>query len=355
MKIAVIGHIRHPIAEPFQGGMEAHCHQLVRALVDRGHDVTLFAAGHSDLPNMVPICDQPYEAVLPSNDWRGTDRLVDYQDAAFSRAWQEIEPGAFEIVHNNSLYAPLIDWAACDGVPMLTSQHVPPFGTMLQAFVRAKDKEWLHFTLTSQHQAGLWGRIDRGDVHVVHNGIDTARWTMATQRSDRLLWFGRITENKGLREAIQATLLAGAKLDIVGTIEDRTYFDAYVRPNLGATIRYLGHLAGDALRQRVAEACAVLVTPLWDEPFGLVAAEAMSCGVPVIAFDRGAMSEVLGDCGQLVPAGDVDVLAEAIKNAGQLDGAACRQRICQHFSIDRMLLGYEKAYARCLAHRSEPI
>ncbi len=127
IKIAVIGHIRHPIAPPFMGGMESHCHSLVQALRRAGHEVTLFAAGESDLPNFIPICDQPYEKVLPWAEWRGTEKLSQYQERAFARAWLAVLAGDFDVVHNNSLFPKLIEWAQRDGIPMLTSLHVPPY------------------------------------------------------------------------------------------------------------------------------------------------------------------------------------------------------------------------------------
>ncbi len=349
MKIAVIAHIRHPIAEPFMGGMESHCHQLVTALTRRGHDVTLFAAGGCPLAQAQPICDKPYEQVLPWKDWHGTRELGAYQNAAFLKAWNAVRDGRFDVVHNNALFPPLIEWAAADGIAMVTSQHVPPFGAMRAAVRQHSHCDWQRFTVTSHQQLDLWEGCNLSNFAVVHNGIDTGNWPVAKTRGNRLVWFGRITENKGLREAVQAALLSGIPIDIIGTIEDETYFADAVAPWLSETIRYRGHKMGSALRKCVAGALAAVVTPLWDEPFGLVAAEAMSCGVPVIAFDRGAMREVLGDCGILVPGGDIVALAGAMADAARLDGSKCRQRIETYFSVDRMLDGYEACYRTVMA------
>ena len=353
MKIAVVAHIRHRVAAPFMGGMEAHCHTLTNALRRRGHEVTLFAARGSCDEDLTAICE-PYEEVLPWERWRGTDRLARYQREAFAGAWDSIARGAFDVVHNNSLFPGLIEWAGRDRIPMLTSQHVPPFGAMHDAVEDVGALDWLQFSVTSQSQLGLWSPAARRNMHVVYNGIDLAEWPVQKHRGNRLLWFGRITENKGLREAVEAASRAEVALDIAGSIEDRPYFDHWVMPYLGETIRYLGHLGGDALRQRVSRALACIVTPMWDEPFGLVAAEAMACGVPVIAFDRGAMREVLGACGALVPAGNVQALAKAMRLARTLDGAACREEIASRFSIDAMLDGYERCYAQAMAAAALP-
>ena len=349
MKIAVIGHIRHPIAEPFMGGMESHCHQLVKGLQAHGHDVTLFAAPGSDATQVHPICDAPYEAVLPWQHWHGTDRLNAFQDRAFTKAQKAIETGEFDIVHNNSLSPSMIEWSLAMRTPMVTSQHVPPFASMRRAVEAGDGSPSSHFTVTSHHQRRLWNLADASNMHVVSNGIALGEWQPAKRRGAHLLWYGRITPTKGLKEAVAAALKAGVHLKIVGLVEDPDYFETWVRPFLDHQIEYAGHMSGSALRACVAQARAVVVTPMWDEPFGLVAAEAMAAGVPVIAFDRGAMREVIGECGRIVEAGNVDALADAMRAAHELDGSACRKRIETLFSVERMILGYEAVYRQAIS------
>ena len=352
IKIAVIGHIRHHIAPPFMGGMESHCHSLVKALRQAGHDVTLFAAGDSDLPNFISICDQPYEKVLPWAEWRGTDKLSQYQERAFARAWLAVLGGGFDVIYNNSLFPKLIEWAQRDGIPMLTSLHVPPYAEMRDSVHDAAEACAQQFSVTSRSQLSSWrspvGAV-QANMRVVHNGIDLAEWKPAFRPGDNMLWYGRITPTKGLAEAVEAASLAGALLDIVGIIEDETYFASQVTPYLSPSISYKGHLTGAALKNAVCKAKAVIVTPIWDEPFGLVAAEAMSCDVPVIAFDRGALREVLGECGTLVPAGDVEALAGAMRAHDNASHSGSRARALGCFSLEAMVDGYEGAYAAAIA------
>ena len=350
MKIAIIAHLRHPIAAPFMGGMEAHCHQLTRGLIARGHQVTLFASGDSDpaLP-LSPIAEQHYEAVLPWAQWHGTTRLTAFQDAAFGAAWNEITRGGFDIVHNNAMHPAIHAWGVRDRQPMVTSLHVPPFDG-LETAIRDHAAPWLHQTTTSRsHMAGWWP-APPATASVVHNGIDTSRWRLRTTGNGRAIWAGRITPNKGTAVALEAARRAGIALDVIGPIDCMDYFEREVAPLLDATRVYHGHLGSDALVDRIGAASVLLATPMWDEPFGLIAAEAMACGVPVAAIDRGALSEVVGDCGAL--ATDATTLAAAISLAMAIPRAQCRARVEALFSVEAMIDGYEAAYAAALVGAS---
>ncbi len=350
MRIAVVAHIRHPVAEPFMGGMEAHAALLCQGLRNAGHDVTILAAKGSSDPQLIPICEEPYESVLPWEEWRGTSRLDEFQRHAFARAWEIVADQSFDVVHNNSLFPDLIDWAREDGVAMVTSQHVPPFEKMGDAVRRAAGCGIAQVTVASHSQMPLWFDEPPANVRVVHNGIDCRSWRPAEDSPcDRLVWTGRITPNKGLREAVEAVRKAGAALDIAGPIEDRPYFEECMEAGSGADIRYLGQLHGAALRLLVRQARAALVTPMWDEPFGLVAAEALASGVPVIAFDRGAMREVVGPVGLLVEGGSSDRLAQAIAKVETLDRHRCRSWAVERFSVEAMIEGYERAYHDAIA------
>jgi glycosyltransferase involved in cell wall biosynthesis len=346
LRVAVIAHVRHPIAAPFMGGMEAHCDLLVRALIRRGHQVTLFASGDSapDLP-LHPITATAYERELPWALWHGRPELRAWLMRAYQRAWQAVVTGGFDVVHNNSLFPELHDWAARDGVPMLTSLHVPPFRFLRESLERA-DVPWLRQTVTSASQLPLWPTLDPDRLDVAWNGIDLANWPYRPDGNGRAVWFGRITPNKGTVLALKAASAAGIGLDVIGPIECEDYF-AGVAPLLTGPHRYLGQLSGPDLAARVGQASVMLATPMWDEPFGLTVAEAMACGVPVAALDRGAMREVIGDTGTI--ATDPAALPDAILQALRADRPACRDRVETLFTADAMVARYEAAYAATLA------
>ena len=355
MRIAVISHIRHPIAAPFMGGMEAHSHALAAALVARGHDVTLFASGDSRPPDGVhlhPIVAEHYDRAYPWHRFHGTDALNAHLDAAFAGILPMLASGGFDVIHNNSLHRYPPRLARRDRLPMLTSLHVPPFDALRRA-VHASGAGWSRFTVCSTPQHAAWsdGRTDM-PMHVVGNGIDTDTWAFRDRGDGSAVWFGRITPNKGTAEAVQAARYAGLSLRIFGPIEHRGYYDQAVAPYLGPTIAYCGNLDQAALAQAVARASVCLFTPRWNEPFGLAAVEAMSCGVPVAAFDAGAVREVVGEAGVIVEEGNARALAAAALEARRLDRGAVRARTVERFGVRAMIQRYEALYHCCIEGRA---
>ncbi|MDN3568796.1 glycosyltransferase [Paeniroseomonas aquatica] len=316
MRIAVLAHVRQPIAEPFMGGMEAHAWHLVAGLEARGHDVVLFAAGDSDPRFAIdPVLEQHYEKVFPWAEHRGSAPLIAHVDAGFAAVGDRIAAGGFDVVHNNSLHRFPLAWPHAGGVPTVTSLHVPPFDA-LRWFVKDSAGPAHRITVTSASQLKAWWPEDApGEVSVLHNGIDLAAWPYRAEGDGSAVWCGRITPNKGTHVAMDAARRAGLPLTIFGTIEDPTYWREDVAPLLGGGIRYGGHIGSAALAGELGGASVFLFTPCWDEPFGLVAVEAMACGVPVASLDMGAAREVIAEAGTFAVTNDAAALAQAIPAA----------------------------------------
>ena len=351
MRVAVLAHPRHPIAPPFMGGMEAHAWHLTRGLAARGHDVTLFAAGDSDagVP-LHPVGAVHYDRSWPGADWHGSDALNAHVDGLWAAALPAIRDGGFDAVHNNTLhrYPPRLARAA--RVPTVTSLHVPPFDALRRA-VHASLAPWHLTTVTSRRQMDRWWDAPPPSARVLPNGIDPAAWPFAPRGGGGAVWAGRITPNKGTAHAARAARIAGVPLTIFGSVEDPDYFRAEVAPLLGGGVRHGGHLAGEALAAELGRADVLLFTPMWDEPFGLAAVEAMACGLPVAAFDAGAVREVVGPCGAYAPPGDAEGLARAIRAAMALPRAASRARVEARFTLDRMIGRCEALYAEAAGAR----
>ncbi|WP_371158203.1 glycosyltransferase [Jannaschia sp. 2305UL9-9] len=359
MRIALIAHVRHPIAPPFAGGMEAHSWHLARHLAARGHQVTMFASGDSapHAPPGVtvhPIMETHYDATYPWHRFHGTDVLTDHLDAAHARACADLIAGDFDIIHNNSLHRYLPRLAVAHGLPMVTSLHVPPFEVLRRA-IHDATAPWSRVTATSALQLTRWWPDGAPEAaSVLPNGIDPADWPFVPEGDGSAVWFGRITPTKGTHLAAEAARLAGVPLTIFGTVEHRDYFQDRVVPHLGGDIRYGGHLAGPDLAVQVGRASALLFTPLWDEPFGLAAIEAMATGLPVACIDMGAVREVVGPAGTYAPPDDAPALAQALTRALTLSRGAARDRVERLFTIDRMGQRAEALYDAARAARPAP-
>jgi glycosyltransferase involved in cell wall biosynthesis len=182
----------------------------------------------------------------------------------------------------------------------------------------------------------------------VLNGVDTRRWR-AGPGGGPAIWTGRLVPEKAPHEAIAAARLAGVPLHLAGPLPDPSYFEQVIAPRLGAGVRYLGHLAQEELIPAVGAARVALVTPAWEEPYGLVAAEAMACGTPVAGYARGALPEIVdrtGGC--LALPDDVPGLARSLLRAATMDRSLVRAGAVRRLSADRMVDQYEHVYRTTL-------
>ncbi|MFD5932469.1 glycosyltransferase [Streptomyces sp. NPDC060333] len=347
LRVALIASARFPISEPFAGGLEAHTWWLARALHRRGHHVELFAAPGSDpelrareLPVRRAVLSEAAraDASMPSVTWMEEHHAYLGLMLDLARNGEH----RFDVVHNNSLHYLPVAMAAALRVPVVTTLHTPPT-PWLESAITAQDRCPVTFTAVSRFTAGAW-RSTVPAARVVRNGIDMDFWKPGPGGGD-LVWSGRLVPEKGPHLAIEAARAAGMRLRIAGPVSDRVYFEDRVAPLLGDDVRYVGHLDRRRLAVLLGDASAVLVTPSWDEPYGLVVAEALACGTPVCGFDRGALSEILTpDCGLLAPPGDVDALAELIPRAVKLDRRAARRRAEEFCCLDRTADAYTSLY-----------
>ncbi len=347
LHIAVIASHRYPIRQPFAGGLEAHVWHLSRALARQGHQLSLFAADGSD-PALACDTLSVHELTL-SRAAMGDISMPAPAFMAEHHAYLSLmldlaKTGAdrFDLVHNHSLHHLPVAMAPLLTVPMVTTLHTPPT-PWLESALHTTAGEGTCLAAVSRHTAAAWRHVC-DDIVVVPNGVDTEHWRLGPG-GENLVWFGRITPEKGAHLAIEAARRAGLPLVLAGPISDRKYFDERVGPQLDDDVRYAGHLGQDALVDLVGHACAALVTPTWDEPYGLVIAEAMSCGTPVVAFARGGITELVSHrSGRLVPPDDVAAMAAAIPDAIRLPRQRVRAHATRRCSADAMLGTYLTLY-----------
>lgn len=348
MKIAIIAHLKFPIAQPFSGGLEMHTHLLATALQARGHKVTLYAAeGSTASLGLVPVCPPTGSAF----DDASCERIDALEHAAYVRIMDAVSEGDFDLVHNNSLHSLPLLRAPELTVPMVTALHTPPFEPFVRGVLaRAHD---MTFAAVSDSLAREWRDVI-GLPLVIGNGINLKSFAYAPvpKGEPHAIWMGRLVPEKGPHLAIDAARAAGLPLRFAGPRSDPAYWDAQIAPRLGPDITYLGHLGHADLARRAGEAHVALCTPRWEEPFGLVLAEFLACGTPVAAFARGAIPDILDEsCGVLAPADDVVGLGRAVTQAIHLQRHDCRRRAEHLFDAETMTDRYEAMYATVLKPR----
>jgi glycosyltransferase involved in cell wall biosynthesis len=257
---------------------------------------------------------------------------------------------SFDVVHNHALHHLPLAMAPMLDMPVLTTLHTPPTPWLESAVSAAPYPGGPpgSFAAVSGYIAEAW-QSAHAEVaaSVVLNGVDLRKWPLGPG-GDRLVWFGRIVPEKAPHLAVEAARRAAMPITLAGPVVDRTYFAEAIRPRLGPDVEYGGHLAVPDLAALVGASAGALVTPVWDEPYGLVVAEALACGTPVVAFERGGIPEVLTDpeVGSLVPAGDVAAMADAVPRTVLLDRDEVRSYAERYLSLDRMVTRYERLYAQ---------
>lgn len=372
MRIALVAPLVSPIAQPYLGGAQAMLADLAQGLVRRGHEVTLFAREGSSIPGV-----RIETIAVPENV-----RPADFSEVPQGK--QRPEPGFFEQAnlfldlflylrqHGSEfdlVHAHAFDWPAfaCSpiitDIPVLHTLHLSALSPSINEALRVLHEQGHPLTLiavshTSARTYAPYTSIDR----VIYNGLDLdaipfsshprfAR-PLINQGSTAeapLLFAGRIAPEKGVEAAIDIAEQAGRRLLIAGGIYDQRYYRERIEPKLhdaGERVTYLGHLKRLALWKIMGQSLGLLFPIEWDEPFGLVAVEAMATGTPVIAYRRGAAEEVIrhGETGFLVEPGESAHAAALVDDLYDIPRARCRAHVEEQFSLHHMLDAYERVY-----------
>ncbi len=358
MKIAVIAHLSHPIAEPFAGGMEMFTHSLVKGLQKKGHKVDVFACAGSDPTlkykkvNLNSVDCNETADVPPDHPAFDTDFIQKHH--AYLEIMQRIRKGNYDIVHNNSLHYLPITMARTLSIPMVTTLHVPPYATMnLTVAYSKKFAGGSQYVAVSQHLADSWTPY-AGKSTVIHNGteVETCKHRYHVN-ANSAVWFGRICPDKAPHLAIQAAAKSETFLYLGGKITDPEYFEKEVKPLLNPRLNaYVGHVDKKEVNRFTARTKVLLMTSVWEEPFGLVVAEALAAGTPVAAFNTGGVPEILTKkTGRIVEKGNVDALAQAIKECKELNRQDCRKRAKKAFGLDIMIENYERYFKQIIRRK----
>jgi glycosyltransferase involved in cell wall biosynthesis len=258
------------------------------------------------------------------------------------------QAGQFDLIHNNFDYLPLT-YLALIKTPMLTTIHGFSDPDILRVYHDHKDTYYVSIS-DSDRDPGL------PYLATVYNGIDLSNLTFRPEPGDKLVHYGRIHNDKGTHLAIEVAEKSGMDLVIAGIIQDQDYFDNLIKPHLNqSSIQFIGPVNPEQRDALLKQAYAVIHLNTIPERFGLVMAESMAAGVPVIAMDLGSCREVIADkqTGYLV--NSVDEAVEAVVKIDRIDRKKCRRRVEENFTIDKMVAGYEKVYAEIFRREAQKI
>ena len=308
---------------------------LTEALVARGVDVTLFATLDSLTGGKLDgICPRGYseDESLNPKVWEAL-----HIAHCFERAVD------FDLIHNQADFMPLM-FADMVDTPLMTTIHGFSSPTILPVYQRYNHRSAYVAISAADRDPSLTYAA------TIHHGIPIDEFPFDPVGTDDLLFFGRFHPDKGAGDAVRAARAAGRKLVMAGIVQDADYFAREVAPFIDErNVEYRGVLGGRDRTQALGQARVMLHLIGFEEPFGLSVIEAMACGTPVIAYRRGSMPELIVDgvTGFLV--NSFDQALAAIERIGEIDRAACRRHVEQHFTVDRMADQYLQLYHRLLS------
>ena len=341
MRILLTADPELPVPPKLYGGIERIIDLLITGLKSHGHTVGLVAHQDSTVE-----CDRLFP-------WRGTcsqDKLDLAQN--IYTLWQAVRKFQPDVVHSYSRLFYLFPWLnfalpKIMSYQRLHSNHTVAWGSKL-------GKDSLTFTGCSEYIC-CQGRKIAGKWYPIHNCVELAKYTFQPQvaADAPLVFLSRIERIKGAHTAIEVAKKTGRRLLIAGNYhivgKAGKYWSEVIRPHLDKDgIEYVGTVDDVQKNQLLGQAAAMIVPIEWNEPFGIVFAEALACGTPVISSPRGALPEIVrqGIDGYLI--NNFQEACDAVIHLNKINRTNCRQRVEKNFAASVIVEQYEKLYSQLI-------
>ena len=338
-RIAVLSPVAWRTPPRAYGAWETVASNITEGLVARGwKNVTLFATKES-------VTNAKLQAIIEKG-YEEDETQIPPVSTCLHIAYCMERADEFDLIHSNFDYLPLT-YTRLIKTPMLTTIHGFSSPDILRVYRRYKDTYYVSISDSDRDKELPY-------LATVYNGIDLSNLTFRETPGDKLVHYGRIHPDKGTHLAIEVAKKCGKDLIIAGIIQDQDYFDNFLKPHLNdSSIQYIGPVNPVQRDALLKEAYVVIHLNTIPERFGLVMAEAMAAGVPVIAADLGSCREVIADgkTGYLV--NNVDEAVAAVGKVERIERKNCRRRVEENFTIDRMVSRYEKVYEQIFRTEAE--
>ncbi len=332
MKVAILSPIAWRTPPRHYGPWERVVSLITEGLVKEKIDVTLYATGDSiTSAKLRSICKTPYEE-------SDIDPKV-WECLHISEIMEQADE--FDIIHNNYDFLPLT-YSRLIKTPMVTTIH--GFSSPRILNVYRKYNNTTHYVSISDTDRSP--ELDY--IRTIYHGIDIDNFTLNEDVGDYLLYFSRIHPDKGTWEAIKVAKKAKMKLIIAGIVQDKAYYEEYVKPYLNNNITYIGSISPRERDSVLSNAFALLHPVNFNEPFGLSVIESMACGTPVLAFGRGSMPEIIQDGRNGFIVSDIEEMVMKLKDVESLSRKLCRKTVEKKFSQERMVKEYIEVYKEIL-------
>lgn len=338
LKLLLVSNPIGPLGSGLGGGVELTLRNIATEMMRRGHTITVVATEESTAWGM-PLVEIAGEAQISAQTQGRNASIIIPPSSVLANMWDYARQvqADYDLILNFAY-----DWLPLYLTPFFNCPvaHLVSMGSLTEAMDEIIERVAIRFPGTvgvhSQAQAATFAFADR--LRCLGNGIDLSLYEFRADPAPYMGWVGRISREKGLEDAVAASELTGIPLKILGFLQDKAYWQQIILNYPDAPIEYEGFLETDELQQRLGQFRALLVTPRWVEAFGNVAIEGLACGVPVIAYRRGGLAEIVedGKTGFLVEPDSVKGLIEAIEKLDKIDRHACRQRAEAEYSTTAM-------------------
>lgn len=329
MRIAILSPIAWRTPPRHYGPWEQMAFNLAEGLVAQGLSVTLFATADSQTSGTL-------EAISPKGYAEDDTLDAKVQECLhISHLMEQAEQ--FDVIHNHFDFLPLT-YSRLIKTPMVTTIHGFSSPRIIPVYVRYNDNSYYVSISNADRSPEL------RYTATVYNGINTGNFSPEMQPEGYLLYFGRIHPHKGTYDAIQIAKSTGHRLVIAGIVQDEHYFREKVAPYLDEQITYIGPVGGTARNTLLGRAKALLHPIYFNEPFGLSVAEAMYCGTPVLAYNRGAMPELIHHQQTGLLVNNLQEAIASVPDLQRIDRHTCHAHALAHFSQEKMVRDYLKVY-----------
>lgn len=326
-------------------------------LEKRGHKVTFFGPEGSKVKvsevktyGLNALRQNGELSLLTGLNVGGAERSKIYNlwdQFLLSAIYKEALDGKFDIVHVHPVDRALPLAYAIRKIPTVYTLHDPIYPWRAEIFRMFSSPDQYYVSISDAQRKPA---PDLNYLATIYNGIATEEAPFVQKpKGNYLLFVGRLHPEKGVAEAVEVARKTGEELIILGPPVTGEYWDKKIKPYLGEKIRHIGVVSRKELYEYYGNAKATLVPIQWEEPFGLVMAESMATGTPIIAFRRGSVPEIVVDGKNGFIVDTIEEMIEATKKIDQIDRHACRKHVEENFGLEKMIDEYENAFLKIAA------